>query len=211
MALMRPLLPPPAGLFDHNIQNDFEYARQNYWGLEALLILMMTRRLRVRVRMWTFVAMFSQGFFLYIAVQDLSDWTWGSMAWCWSSVRISRLQHYQHHPCQHHNHCHHHIHHWHHHHHTKVFTVIDSNLSIDLDEFPVLLVAVVLSGVATTFYTMRQVFSIWSCFQRANFGWPVWAKYEGTIWNVEFSKDFLCSALDTYLTRVWKFVNCCYP
>ena len=119
----------------------------------------MTRRVRVRVRMWTFVAMFSQGFFLYIAVQDLSDWTWGSMAWCWSSVRISRLWNYQHHPCQHHNHCHHHIHHWH----TKLFTVIDSNLSIDLDDFPVLLVAVVLSGVATTFYTMRQVcfYMIW--------------------------------------------------
>ena len=125
----------------------------------------MTRRVRVRVRMWTFVAMFSQGFFLYIAVQDLSDWTWGSMAWCWSSVRISRLWNYQHHPCQHHNHCHHHIHHWH----TKLFTVIDSNLSIDLDDFPVLLVAVVLSGVATTFYTMRQVFFNMIWFSEGNF------------------------------------------
>ena len=37
MALMRPLLPPPAGLFDHNIQNDFEYAWRKLLTVESIV------------------------------------------------------------------------------------------------------------------------------------------------------------------------------
>ena len=34
---MRPLLPPPAGLFDHNIQNDFEYAWRKLLTVESIV------------------------------------------------------------------------------------------------------------------------------------------------------------------------------
>ena len=34
---MRPLLPPPAGLFDHIVQNDFEYSWRKLLTVERIV------------------------------------------------------------------------------------------------------------------------------------------------------------------------------